>query len=202
MEWILVIILLLVCFCFMFLGEETTSSKKQSRSVAVKNFIDNEKTYTLQESVQTIYDFIIALGDTDEYQHSAHAEEVALSFPKLLTKLKNEYRAELEGCEKEIVKINEHWQKAIDETQADPELDREDKKEEIAGIKADLKEELKSPKKTIKWCEKQISAIEENPRPILKKILGLIKKEHLDDNPILDLDDDHFFQDIVKEPPF
>lgn len=47
-----------------------------------------------------------------------------------------------------------------------------------------------------------IAAIEENPRPTLKKILGLIKKEHLDDNAILDLDDDHFFQYIVKEPPF
>ena len=201
MEWIAVIVLLLVCVCFMFFGKETTS-KKQTGSVAIKNFIDNEKTYTLQESVQTIHDFIIALGDTNEYRHSDYAEEVAKSFPKLLTKLKNEYKAELEKCEKEIAEINEHWQKAIDETQADPELDKEDKKEEIAGIKADLKEELKSPNKTIKWCEKQITAIEENPRPILKKILGLIKKDHLDDNPISDLDDNHFFQEIVKEPPF
>tara|TARA_B100000676_G_scaffold117009_1_gene116478 strand:- start:218 stop:850 length:633 start_codon:yes stop_codon:yes gene_type:complete len=202
LEWILLIVLSFAVLYFVFNGEDTTTSRRQSRAVAIKDFIDNKKTYQPQEAVQTIHDFIVALGDTEDHQYSAVAEDVASTFRKLLQKVKHEYQDLVRDFEKDLADSTAHYANQIDEVKANENLDKEEKKEEIADLKADLKEELKRPKKAIKWCERQISGIEENPRQILKKTLSHIKRVHLDDSPLLNLDDDIcLWMEVVKEPP-
>lgn len=201
MEWIIGITVVCLILYLMGAGGSEATSTKKSKAPAVKNFIDEERIYTEEDAVYTIQQFILALGDTEDFNHTSRADDIAQSFPRLLEKLRKEYQHEIKSWEEEATTAEEHCKSQIDDVQSDPDLDKEEKKEEIADLKRDLKEELKQPKRAIKFCEKQISGINENPKQILKKTLTFMKNEHKDDNPLLNLDDDLLVHDLIKEVP-
>jgi len=202
MEWIIGITVVCVVLYFMSSGGSKATPTKRSKAPAVKDFIEEERIYTEEDAVYTIRQFILALGDTEDFNHTSRADDIAQSFPRLLEKIRREYRREIADWEKDAATTEAHSKSQLDDVEADLDLDKEDKKEEIADIKRDLKEELKQPKRAIKFCEKQIAAINENPKQILKKTLTFLKKEHGYGHPLLNLDDDLLVHDLVKEVPY
>jgi len=201
MEWIIGITVVCVVLYFMSSGESKETPARRSKAPVVKDFIEDGRIYTEEDAVYTIQQFILALGDTEDFNHTSRADDIAQSFSRLLEKIRKEYRHEIASWEEEAATTEAHSKSQIDEVEADSDLDKEEKKEEIADIKRDLKEELKQPKRAIKFCEKQIAAINENPKQILKKALTHLKKEHRDDNPLYNLDDDLLVHDLIKEVP-
>jgi len=202
MEWIIGITVVCVALYLMSSGGSKATPTKRSKAPAVKDFIDKERIYTEEDAVYTIQQFILALGDTEDFNHTSYADEIAQSFPRLLENLRDEYRHEIASWEKETISIADHCKDQINDVESDSELDKEEKKEEIADLKKSLKEDLKQPKRAIKFCEKQLSVINENPKQILKKVLTFIKNNHRDDNPLIDLDDAHHQIDLIKEVPY
>ena len=200
MEWIIGIII--VCLILYFMGGSASkaSSSKKSKAVDVKDFIDEERIYTEEDAVYTVQQFVLALGDTEDFNHTSRADELAQSFPRLLELLREEY--EITSYEEEIVELSKHCEEQINDVKSDPDLEEGEKKDQIADLKRGLKEDIKRPKRSIKFCEKQISSINENPKQILKKTLGIMKKHHKEGDPLMNLDDTDYLMHLVKEVPY
>jgi hypothetical protein len=201
MEWIIGIIF--ACLTLYFIGGSASkaSSSKKSKAAVVKDFIDEERIYTEEDAVYTVQQFVLALGDTEDFNHTSRADLLAQSFLRLLELLRNEYQSQITSDEEEIVELSEHCEEQITDVKSDPDLEEGEKKDQIAGLKMELKEDIKQPKRSMKFCEKQISSINENPKQILKKTLEIMKKQHKEGNPLMDLDDAHYLMDLVKYGP-
>ena len=65
MEWIIGVVIVYFIFYFMSRGESKAAVRERAKAVAVKDFIQNEKVYTQEDAVKTIYQFMVALGDTE-----------------------------------------------------------------------------------------------------------------------------------------
>ena len=96
MEWIIGITVVCVVLYFMSSGESKATPTKRSKAPAVKGFIDEERIYTEEYAAYTIQQFILALGDTEDFNHTSYADEIAQSFPRLLEKIRREYTHENE----------------------------------------------------------------------------------------------------------
>lgn len=196
MEWIIGITVVCVVLYFMSRG----GSEKRSADIA--DFIDEGRTYTQEEAVQTIERFLFALGDTEGRGYSTYRKEISRTFPRLVKALQKEYRNGLKEYKSEIADIKAFCKKDIDRVMADSNLDPEEKEEEIAELKEDCEEELKDFEKGVAWYENQISTLENNPKQVLKKILSLIKSDHKQGLPANELDDTHYLYDLIKEVPY
>ena len=67
MEWIIGITVVCLILYLMGAGGSEATSTKKSKAPAVKNFIDEERIYTEEDAVHTIQQFILALGDTEDF---------------------------------------------------------------------------------------------------------------------------------------
>lgn len=199
MEWIIGITAVCVVLYFMSSGGSKKRSAEIAKAVAVKDFIDEGRAYTQEEAVQTIERFVLALGDTQDYAHTRSANSVAKSFPQLLKKMKKEYREELRDLKEEITNINGNYKDEINDVKSDPDLAKDEKREEIAELKIKWEEELNPFKHDVNRREKQISALDENPKEALEKALVHIKKEHSEGNPLSKLNDDFLAYELAKE---
>tara|TARA_R110000803_G_scaffold35421_1_gene76642 strand:- start:939 stop:1544 length:606 start_codon:yes stop_codon:yes gene_type:complete len=198
MEWIIGIGIVLIVSYFMF-GRSETSPSDMSKGVAVKDFIDEEKVYTQEEAIHTVQQFIVALGDTKERRYVGSAQVVAKTLPRLLKKMKKEYREELRDLKEEIADINDNYKDQINDVKSDSDLDKDEKKEEIAELKIKWEEELNPFKREANRREKQIAALDENPKEALEKTLAYIKKEHSEGHSLPDLGEDILAYELVKE---
>lgn len=199
MEWIIGVVIVYFIFYFMSRGESKAAVRERAKAVAVKDFIQNEKVYTQEDAVKTIYQFMVALGDTEEMAYTRGAQDVANSFPVLLKELKKEYRRELKDLNAEIADTNRFYEEQIEGIKSNPDYDEDSRKEELSDTKSEWKDDLKPNKKMAGWYEKQISAIDENPKQVLKKALQEIKILHRENFYIPELN--KLLDDFVKELP-
>ena len=179
MNWIVITAFILIILYF--IGKLTGgSSSSKSKAITVKSFIEDKKVYTEEEAVETIADFLKALGHKD-YEHASK------QFPLLIKQVKSSYRAEIKSWKKEITGNEEHFKKQ-------PFDDEEDRKVFMDGDK----EEIQTYNKAIRWFEKQIASLEDDVGPAMKKIMNECKREdnssiHLMDHVITkELPDSYF----------
>lgn len=201
MEWVIAIVALFAIS--LLTGGEKTLGKRTAvaKAIAVKDFIEAGRVYTVEEAEEVIRRFVEALGDSKGYRWVERADELSQSFPRLLTNLKETYEADAEEQAKEIDQSRAHYEQVIQAALSDPKLDDEDRKSEACFAYENLEDEVKEAQKLINWYEKQVSSLDENPTPVLKKVLTLLKREHREDNPPPDFAVDHW-DEFLKEPPY
>ena len=201
MEWVIGLIVLIVIGMLSSDEKKSPKKKTKAKTVAVKDFIEAGKVYTVEEAKAEIRRFVEAQGDSKSYRWVESAEELSESLPRLLGRLKTQYVAELTEIEQSFEGERAHTDRQIQAVKSQPDLDEYDKNEDIAALLDSHTYEEKEYQRLRKWCEKQISSLEENPTPILKRVLALLKKEHREDNPPPDYAADHW-DEFLKEPPY
>ena len=201
LEWVIGLLILLAIGALS--GDGKKSLKKKARgkakTIAVKDFIEPGREYAIDEAKEVIRQFVEALGDSKGYRWVNSAKEVSESFPRLLAKLKQVYEDDLAERIKDYDQSQAEYEQLIQAVLSDPELDDEEKQHDAKYHREDMADEAKEAQKLKKWYEKQISPLDENPTPILKKVLALLKREHREDNPPPDLAGN--WDEFEKEPP-
>ena len=201
LEWVIGLIVLIVIGMLSSDEKKSPKKKTKAKTVAVKDFIEAGKVYTVEEAKAEIRRFVEAQGDSKSYRWVESAEELSEAFPRLLATLREVYEEDLAERIKEYDESRAGHEQKIQVLLSDPELDDEDKQENADFFREDMADEAKAAQELKKWYEKQTSSLDENPTPTLKKVLALLKKEHREDNPPPDYAADHW-DEFLKEPPF
>ena len=202
LEWVIGLLILLAIGALQGDGKKSRKSKARAKAktVAVKDFIEAGRAYSIEEAKEVIRQFVEEQGDSKGHRWVSSAKEVSESFPRLLAKLKQVYEDDLAERIKEYDQSQAEYEQLIQAVLSDPELDDEDKQYDANFHREDMADEAKEAQRLKKWYEKEISPLDANPTPILKKVLALLKREHREDNPPPDLAD--YWDDFEKEPPF
>jgi hypothetical protein len=175
MEWVVGIVI--IFGVLYFIGSiGGSSSTKKSKVITVKGFIEEGKVYTEQEAIETIANFLEALGH-DNY------EESSKQFPHLIRRLKKNYSEEIKTYKKGIEGHEEHFDKQTFD-------DEEDRKE----FRKDTDLEVKQCEKCVRWFEKQITSLDENPTLVMKKVM----QEHKTGGAVRMMEMEH---ELTKELP-
>lgn len=181
--WATGIALLIVGY---FFPNANSKSKKKSKTVTAKSFIEEGKIYSEQEAVDTLTEFFKALGFND-YKESAEL------FPSLLRNLKQTYKEKKRYWEKEKISHKEYYTKEVEKLErllAEEEEEEEVYKEDIKTIKEDMELEIKKCQKCINWYDKQMSSLEDDLSPVMKKIMNESKRE----GPLSDMEMEHLLE--------
>ena len=154
--WATGIALLIVGY---FFPNTNSKSKKKSKAVTAKSFIEEGKIYSEQEAVDTLTEFFKALG-LNGYEESAQ------KFPKLIDNVRQSYRNEIKDWEREITSHQEHFANEVFGDEEDKEFS-----------KKYMESEIKKCQKCIDWYKKQIVLLEGDLSPVMKKIMNESKRE-------------------------
>ena len=201
MGWVIGLVAL--CLFFSLTGGKNKPRKKKSRTqaVAIKDFIEAGKAYSVDEGKEVIRQFVVAMGDTEDEPWVSSADEIAESFPRLVERLKEEYFSRLRAFDEALKAERAHMEKQIASIRAQTDLDEYEKNEDVAACLEALRSEEKNYNRLIKWCEKQIKALDDNPTPVLRKALAFLKKERAENGYAFNLDESFNVDGFLKEPP-